>query len=86
MTASKYDHSVPENVDGRSQHESREKKTITNNNQYLHYPKHGRRPYDDREAVLGGRKENENLYDYLANDREHDIQRPQGYNFQQKIP
>ena len=83
MTASKDDQSVPESVDGRSQHESRVKYTITTDDQYLPYPKDDCGPYDDKEAVLGGRKENENLYDSPAKDWEYDIQGPQGQNFQE---
>ena len=83
MAASKDDQSVPESVEGRSQHDSRVKNPITTDDQYLPYPKDDRGPYNDNEAVLGGRKENENLYDYPANDRGYDIQGPQGQNFQQ---
>ena len=82
MTASKDDQSVPESVDGRSQHESRVNNPITTDVQYLLYPKDDGGPYDDNEAVLGGSEENENLYDYPANDRGYDIQGPQGQNFQ----
>ena len=82
MAASKDDQSVPESVEGRSQHDSRVKNPITTDDQYLPYPKDDRGPYNDNEAVLGGRKENENLYDYPANDRGYDIQGPQGQNFQ----
>ena len=83
MTAKKVDQSVPESVDGRCQHENRVKDPITTNDQYLLYPKNDRGPYNDNEAVLGGRNKNENLYDYPANDRGYDIQGPQGQFFQQ---
>ena len=85
MAASKDDQSVPESVEGRSQHDSRVKNPITTDDQYLPYPKDDRGPYNNNKAVLGGRKENENLYDYPANDRGYDIQGPQGQNFQQNI-
>ena len=83
ITASKDDQSVPESVEGRSQDDSRIKNPITTDDQYLHYPKDDRGPYNDNKAVLGGRNENENLYDYPATDRGYDIQEPQGQNFQQ---
>ena len=82
MAASKDDQSVPESVEGRSQHDSTVQNPITTDDQYLPYPKDDREPFNDSKAVLGGRKENENLYDYPANDRGYDIQGPQGQNFQ----
>ena len=82
MAASKDDQSVPESVDGRSQHDSGIKNPITTDDQHLPYSKDDRAPYNDSKAVLGGRKKNENLYDYPANDRGYDIQGPQGQNFQ----
>ena len=85
MTASKNDQSVPESVEGRSQHDSRGKKPITTDDQYLPYPKDDRGPYNDNKTVLGGGKENENLYDYPGNDRGYDIQGPLGQNFQQNM-
>ena len=82
MSATKNDQSVPESVDGRGQHESRAKNPKTTDDQYLPYPKDDRAPYDDNEAVLGGRKENEHQYDYPSNDRGYNIQGPQGQNLQ----
>ena len=85
MAVSKDDQSVPESVERRSQHGSRVQNPITTDDQYLPYPKDDRGPYNDNEAVFGSRKENENLYDYPANDREYDIQGLQGQNFQQYL-
>ena len=82
MAAGKDDQSVPESVEGRSQHDSRVKNPITTDDQYLPYPKDDRGPYNDNKGVLGGTKENENLYDYPANGRGYDIEGPQGQNFQ----
>ena len=82
MSACKDDQSVPESVEGRSQHDNRVKNPITTHDQYLPYPKDDRGPYNNNKAVLGGRKKNENLYDYPANDRGYDIQGPQSQNFQ----
>ena len=64
MAASKDYQSVPESAEGRSQHDNRVKMPITTDHQYLLYPKDDRGPYNENEAVLGGRKESENLYDY----------------------
>ena len=79
---SKDDQSVPESVEGRSQYDSRWNNSITTIDQYLTYPKDDRGPYNDNKGVLGGTKENENLYDYPANGRGYDIEGPQGQNFQ----
>ena len=83
MSASKDDPSVEESIERRTQHENWVKNPITSDDQYLPYPKDDRGPYNDNKAVVGGRKENENLYCYPANDRRYDIQGPQGQNFQQ---
>ena len=69
MAANKNDQSVTKSLDGRSHHDSRVKNPITADDQYLPYPKDDRVPFDYSEAVLVGRKENINLYDYPANDR-----------------
>ena len=83
MAASKDDQSVTESVEVRSQHDSRLKNPITNNDQHWVYPKNDRGPYDESEAILGGETENENMYDYPANNSGYDIQGPQGQKFQQ---
>ena len=81
MAASKDDQSVPESGDGRSQHEIWVKRPITTDDRYVAYSTDDLGPYDDNEAVLGGRKENQHRYDYPPNDRRYYIQGPQGQNF-----
>ena len=83
MSASKDDHSITESVTRRSQHDSRVKNPIDIDGLYLADPKDDLGVYNNNEALFGGKKENENLYDYLANDSGYDMQGPQSQNFQQ---
>ena len=85
MDVSKDDQSVPVRVEGLTQPDRRVKNPITTDELYLPYFNDHRGPYDDSEANVAGRKKNENLYDYLANDMGYVIQGQQGQNIQHNM-